>query len=118
MPDYSYAAEFAARLVRIVAQRGLPRNTFPNINVPALPADEIRGIAVTRQGRRRYEGRLDKRTDPRGSPYYWLSGDLLNEEAAADTDVRAVTEGKISLTPVQLDLTNHAFLDELRGWTF
>lgn len=118
VPDYSYAAEFAARLVRIVAQRGLPRNTFLNINVPALPADEIRGIAVTRQGRRRYEGRLDKRTDPRGSPYYWLSGDLLDEESAADTDVRAVAEGKVSITPVQLDLTNHAFLDELRGWTF
>jgi 5'-nucleotidase len=116
--DYAYAAEFAAKMVRIITERGLPPNTFLNINVPDLPPDRIRGVAVTRQGRRRYEGRLDKRSDPRGQPYYWLSGDLLDEEADPDTDVRALTEGKISITPVQLDLTNHAFLPELRTWSF
>jgi 5'-nucleotidase len=116
--DYAYAAEFAAKLVRIVAERGLPPNTFLNINVPDLPPDQIRGIAVTRQGRRRYEGRLEKRVDPRKQPYYWLSGDLLDEKAEPGTDVHAVAEGKISITPVQLDLTNHAFLPELRKWTF
>ena len=116
--DYSGAAEFAAKMVRIITERGLPPNTFLNVNVPDLPPDQMRGVAVTRQGRRRYEGRLDKRTDPRGQPYYWLSGDLLDEQGDPDTDVRALAEGKISITPVQLDLTNHAFLPELRGWTF
>lgn len=116
--DYSGAAEFAAKMVRIITERGLPPNTFLNVNVPDLPPDQMRGVAVTRQGRRRYEGRLDKRSDPRGQPYYWLSGDLLDEQGDPDTDVRALAEGKISITPVQLDLTNHAFLPELRGWTF
>ena len=116
--DYAFAAEFAARMVRAVVAHGLPPNTFLNVNVPDLPPEQIRGVAITRQGRRRYEGRLDKRADPRGMPYYWLSGDLLDEESAADTDVHAVAEGRISITPVQLDLTNHAFLDDLRGWEF
>jgi 5'-nucleotidase len=116
--DYSGAAEFAAKMVRIITERGLPPNTFLNVNVPDLPPDQMRGVAVTRQGRRRYEGRLDKRSDPRGQPYYWLSGDLLDEQGDPDTDVRALAEGKISITPVQLDLTNHAFLPELHGWTF
>ncbi|HDN80345.1 MAG TPA: 5'/3'-nucleotidase SurE, partial [Chloroflexi bacterium] len=70
--DYSVAARFAARLARYVLEKGLPPYTLLNVNVPALPADEIKGVRLTRLGRRVYKDVLIRRKDPRGKDYYWL----------------------------------------------
>ena len=115
-PDLAPAARFAFKLARQILRHGLPKDTFLNVNVPATNARRVLPVEVTRQGRRRYEGRLEKRVDLRGLPYYWLGGELCETGPSPGTDVEAVKRGHISLTPIQLDLTDHSFLEQLRGW--
>ncbi len=110
------AAQFAARLVQAVAEHGLPPDTFLNVNVPNRPAAELRGVAITRQSSRRYVSRLEKREDPRGRDYYWLTGSPDGGESAAGTDARAVAEGWISVTPLHLDMTSTELSPVIRSW--
>ena len=111
------AADFVAqRLVPKVAANGLPPFTLLNVNAPNLPADQIRGARLTVQSDRQYVDRIEKRLDPAGKPYYWLSGRLEEGEPPADADTRAVAENYISVTPIQLDMTSHAFLRDLHDW--
>ena len=112
------AARIAVRLAKWLVNHPLPPNTILNVNAPNLPASEIRGVMVTTQGRRQYVDRIEKRTDPLGRPYYWLGGSLAEEAegAEAGTDVRAVADGFISVTPIHLDMTAYALLPALKGW--
>ncbi|MDK2882034.1 MAG: 5/3-nucleotidase [Bacillota bacterium] len=121
----SYAANanygFAARVARAVAERliGKPvlSQALLNINVPNLPDKEIRGISITRLGTRRYRNVFEARKDPRGQIYYWLAGELVNEERSdRDTDIAAVAEGKVSITPLHIDLTDYGRLPQLERW--
>jgi len=114
--SFDPAAEFACHLSRIIAERGLPPDTFLNVNIPNAEPEAIAGVAVTHQGRRRYQTRIEKRIDPRGRPYYWLGGDLHDQDTDPSTDVGAVALDMISVTPIHLDLTNHGFLRELAHW--
>lgn len=114
--DYSVAANFAVDIARILEQRKLPESSLFNVNVPGLPASEIKGIEITRQGKRRYSGQLEKRTDPMGRDYYWLGGDLPTDTLEEGTDVQAVAEGYVSVTPVHLDLTDYVSADAVRNW--
>jgi 5'-nucleotidase len=105
--DYSHAAAYAVHLAQWVMEHPLPDHMLLNVNVPHVKPV---GVRATRQGVRRYPGKLDKRVDPMGRVYYWLGGDDpvdLHEEGA---DVKAIADGCISVTPVQLDLTDHALL--------
>lgn len=108
--EFEVAARFAARLAAAVLARGLPRDTLLNVNVPALPAGELRGYTVTRQGRRRYGDAIVEKVDPRGRKYYWIGGDDLGFVPEEGTDCTATASGFISITPLHLDLTNHASL--------
>lgn len=110
------AADFAAQLVGQVALRGLPPDTFLNVNVPNRPASEILGVEVTRQSSRRYVNRLEKRSDPRGRDYYWLAGSSDDASSDEGTDVHAVAQGRISVTPLRLDMTFEAMSGEIRSW--
>jgi len=96
----------------------LPPYTILNINAPNLPQSGLQGVAVTTQGRRQYVDRIEKRSDPTGRPYYWLGGSLAEEAegAEAGSDVRAVADGKISVTPIHLDLTAYALMPSLKEW--
>ncbi len=114
--DYAAAAGLAVDIARILDQRKLPENSLLNVNVPDLPASEIKGVQVTRQGKRRYSGQLEKRTDPMGRDYYWLGGDLPEDTLEEGTDVHAVSEGYVSVTPVHLDLTDYASAEAVRSW--
>jgi 5'-nucleotidase len=114
--SFDYAAKFSAHLARIILDRGLPPDTLLNVNVPDLPASRIRGIEITRQGRRWYPGRIEKRTDPGGRAYFWLGGDDAMDELEDGTDVKALADDKVSVTPVHLDLTGYPVLDEIRAW--
>ncbi|OFX16293.1 MAG: 5'/3'-nucleotidase SurE [Armatimonadetes bacterium RBG_16_58_9] len=114
--DYDVAAAFAARIARTLAEHELPESTLLNINVPGLPASEIRGVIVTRQGRRRYLGNVEKRSDPTGRDYYWLGGDLPEDQLVEGTDVKAIADDMISVTPVHLDLTDYQGLEAVRSW--
>ncbi|MGI4791733.1 MAG: 5'/3'-nucleotidase SurE [Janthinobacterium lividum] len=112
------AANFAAQVARRLLAQPLPPNTILNINAPNLPQSELAGVAVTTQGRRQYVDRIEKRLDPVGRPYYWLGGSLAEEAAGAEagSDVRAVADGKISITPIHLDLTAYSLLPSLKEW--
>ena len=115
--DFAPAAAFVALVARNVLERGsMPGDALLNINVPALPADRIAGVEVTRLGKRNYNDQLVERLDPYGNPYYWVGGPAVSEEAEAGTDVAAVRAGKISVTPIALDLTSHELVAELASW--
>ena len=114
--DYGPAASFAALLAGNILERGLPPDTLLNINVPPLPRDRIAGVEVTRLGKRTYRDQLIERLDPYGNPYYWVGGPAVSEESEPGTDVAAMRAGKISVTPIMLDMTNHRLIDELMTW--
>lgn len=114
--DFAYAAEFAARLGHQVLERGLPPNTLLNVNVPNLPRDQIAGVEITRLGRRVYRDILIPRRDPRGRIYYWIGGETPTGVAEEGTDIGALARNRVSITPIDLDLTQYRLIEELRGW--
>lgn len=113
---FEAAAEFAASLAEKVAAEGLPPDTFLNVNVPDLPAEEVRRPLITRQGKRKFEGAIIDKIDPRGRKYYWIGTSEMAFLDLEGTDYHAVTRGHISVTPLHLDLTNYASLETLRAW--
>ncbi len=113
---FDTAAQFLSGLVKQVERNGLPPHTLLNVNTPDLPPGEVRGVEVTRMGRRFYHDELDERVDPFGLKYYWTAGEPHELEPDDGTDVGAIANGKISVTPLHLDMTNHRMLDELKGW--
>jgi 5'-nucleotidase len=114
--DFVPASAFTAQLARNVFERGLLSDALLNVNVPALPRDKILGVEVTRLGKRNYNDQLVERLDPYGNPYYWVGGPAISEEAAEGTDVAAVRAGRISVTPIRLDLTGHDLIEQLATW--
>jgi 5'-nucleotidase len=111
--EYSNASFAALYLANKVMQKGLPPDTFLNVNVPSGP---VRGMRLTRQGRRRYGDIVVEKIDPRGRKYYWLGGGVCDFEAADGTDCHALNEGFISVTPLHLDLTNFQSFESLSSW--
>ncbi|MBC5809730.1 MAG: 5'/3'-nucleotidase SurE [Candidatus Eremiobacteraeota bacterium] len=110
--DYHWktAAAYAVDAARDVLAHGLPPLTLLNINVPNVAAENVRGIRWVRQGRKAYSDRLDRRTDPRGGSYYWLWGSFDSSTIADDTDLAAVRDEFVSITPVSIDRTNETYL--------
>ncbi|MBM7855282.1 5'-nucleotidase [Desulfohalotomaculum tongense] len=114
-PDYTYAVEFIKEYVPEVIKRKLPRGVLLNVNIPN--GIRPKGIRVSRLGYRRYIDVFDKRTDPRGKTYFWMAGEPENlDEDDPETDVYAVKEGYISVTPIQIDVTSYQYLEELKKW--
>ena len=113
--SFDYAACFAATIAASVLERPLPPFTLLNVNVPWLGKRAPLGLAVTRQGKRRYDGGVIERSDPHGRPYYWLGGETPEEELTPGTDTRAIIDGYCSVTPVHLDLTAYELLADLRS---
>jgi 5'-nucleotidase len=122
--DFAAAAQFAQTLVAQIERQPLKEPVLLNVNVPAVSASAIAGVAVTRQGIRRYVDVFEKRVDPRGKTYYWLAGELLEDvEESADfaeeamTDVQAIRENLITVTPLQYNLTSGRGLADLHNWS-
>jgi 5'-nucleotidase len=108
----TYGAGLVARLVEL----GWPNEVILNINFPAAPAADVREVEVTRQGSRDVLTRYaERRTDLRGRDYYWLGYRAAAQAPAAGTDLRAVDEGRISVTPLHIDLTHMATVRHLSG---
>ncbi len=114
--NYEAAAEFACRLALQIHEKGLPGDTFLNVNVPDLPCDSLLPSRVTSQGKRRYEGNIVGKLDPRGRKYYWIGSAQLSFLDLEGTDYHAVSRGHVSITPLHLDLTNYASFQVLRDW--
>ena len=108
------ASAHAATVVRRLTAIPWPRNTLINVNFPDVPPDKVAGIVATRQGRRKIGEGVTERVDPRGRPYFWI-GPLRDEDPdLPGTDLHAVTHGKVSLSPIYLDLTHGPALGELK----
>lgn len=113
--DFAPAATFANRLARSVLDQGMASDTLLNVNVPALAVGDIRGYAVTRQGKRHYGDAIVENVDPRGRTYYWIGGGDLGYQQAEGSDCTAVESGYISITPLHLDLTNYDSIPRVGG---
>ena len=115
-PDYRPAARFIRFLAETVLDRGLPPRILLNVNVPPVPADEIRGVKVAHQGIARFQEVMEERTDLRGRSYYWLGGEMGSPEDDPGSDHSALTDNYIAVTPLHYDMTNYSFLPELEKW--
>ena len=110
------AAAFAKRLALFIDENGLPQNTFLNVNVPDLDEEAINGYRITKQGKRIYHVYVAEETDSEGQKLYRIEGEEPGWHNTEQSDFEAVEENCISITPLHLDLTNHASLDELKNW--
>lgn len=114
--NYGPAARIANRVVEMVINRHLESKTILNVNVPYGDDETMKGFQITRQGLRVYHDRLDRRVDPRGKEYYWIGGDSPTGVAEEGTDYGSLSQGFVSITPLQLDLTATKMLETLRDW--
>lgn len=112
--DFRFAASFTKRMINLLFRQGIDKNALVNVNIPDLPENEIKGIRVTKLGIRNYDNLFEERKDPRGNTYYWMGGGILEEEQHEESDVTAVNQGYISVTPINLDLTDYQLIQKYR----
>ncbi len=112
--QWATAERHAPEVIRRLVAQPWPKNTLINVNFPDLPAGEVTGITVARQGRHKIGDQLMERMDPRGRPYYWIGPIRETDEGVDGTDISEITKGRITLTPILLDLTNAPALAALR----
>ena len=115
-PDFEGAARFTTKLTQVLFSNDLPPKALLNVNVPGVSWDEIKGVVVTKLGNRKYVDAIERREDPRGRPYFWLSGHIDDRGSAPDCDNTALKNKYISITPVQFNLTNSAIIDLVARW--
>jgi 5'-nucleotidase len=116
-PNYSFAAEFAGKLVKLIAaNKGLPQGTLLNVNIPTVDRKKIKGIRIIKQSKRAIEERFDKRQDPRKRTYYWLTGEVIKSDGREDADIEVLRKNYITITPIRCDMTDYDFLGELKQW--
>jgi 5'-nucleotidase len=120
--DYNWNANFKATksFVKTIAENvlkeGLPKGVVLNVNLPNLPKKNIKGIKVCRQAKANWEEEFDKRKNPQGREYYWLTGKFVNLDKGEDTDEWALKNGYVSVVPIQFDLTAHHCIQNLNTW--
>ncbi len=113
---YASAARFTCDLVKRLRSHPLPADTILNVNVPDLPWEEIEGVEATRLGHRHQSEPVMKDFDPRGRPIYWIGPPGAEQDAGPGTDFNAIRRHCVSVTPIQIDLTRHAAMDNLSQW--
>ena len=114
--SFDFAAEVTCKIISQLKKEPFSKGTILNVNVPAIPSNDIRGLRATAMGNRRYCNAFKKRTDPRGKSYYWLAGDVIEDNDNIDVDVGAVKNGYVSVTPIQLDLTQYNVMEPLKSF--
>jgi len=122
--DYNWEANFKPledyikTITTNVIKNGLPEGVVLNVNFPKLEKKDIKGVKVCRQAKANWMEEFDKRTNPQGKDYYWLTGKFINLDKGDDTDEWALNHGFVSVVPVQFDLTAHHFIQNLNSWDF
>ncbi len=114
-PNFETAAHIATKIAEYVLEHSLPFDTLLNVNVPNVRTDEVKGIRFTRQGKRIYEGSIQETYSPWGEKYFWIGGGTPRWEHGEDTDITAVQEGYISITPLHPDFTNYKAIEFLKS---
>ena len=113
---FATAARVAAEMVMRIQRSPLDRATILNVNVPDVPYEQLQGYQATRLGFRHRAERIVPTQDPRGRPVYWIGPAGVGEDAGPGTDFHAVANGYVSVTPLQIDLTRHGAVDDIRDW--
>jgi len=120
--DYNWTADFnplrkyIKQITTEALSNGIPENVVLNVNFPKLKEKEIKGIKICRQAKANWVEKFDKRTNPMGREYFWLTGSFVNQDKGEDTDEWALKEGYISIVPTQFDLTAHQSIKQLNTW--
>lgn len=113
---FEAAADYAKFLAEQVSEHGLAPGTLLNVNIPSETEMGERRAVVCRMGKRIYSDVVEEKLDPRGRPYYWIGGPNVGSHVEPGTDCEAADQLRISVTPVQLDMTNYMFMSKLQGW--
>ncbi len=113
--DFTFAAHIAARMVRLIERHKSLRGCALNVNIPCLPKEKIKGVVVVRQGQGNLLETYEKRTDPRDNVYYWISAETMTAERDPQTDIGALSQGYVTITPIQYDLTRYALIDTIQN---
>lgn len=113
---YETAARVALDMVRRFAENTHPHPWLLNVNVPDLPYEELRGFAVTRLGKRHKAEPVVRASNPHGEPVYWVGPAGKAQDAGEGTDFHALSNNQVSVTPLQIDLTQYSQLEAVRGW--
>jgi 5'-nucleotidase len=112
--DFSGAQKYARILVEaILSKKSIDKHLCLNVNLPAVPANQLKGMKFCRQAYAKYEEDFDERQDPHGKKYYWLTGEFVNFDKGRDTDVWALNHNYVSVVPVQFDLTDYRLKEKL-----
>jgi 5'-nucleotidase len=114
--DFSHAEQPIRTIIREVMSNGLPKGTCLNVNIPKHSTEPIRGIKVCRQADANWTEEFDRREDPRGRSYYWLTGRFEVFDKGEDTDEWALAHNYVSVVPIETDFTAHHFMGELNRW--
>lgn len=114
--DFEPAKKYIKKITAQILKNGISKGVVLNVNIPKLSEKQIKGIKVCRQANAHWEEKFDKRTNPLGRDYYWLTGEFVNEDKGEDTDEWALENGYISVVPVQFDLTAHHAIKEINSW--
>lgn len=116
--DMSGPEKYSGMIARLVLEKGLPDHGLLNVNFPNMPPDQFKGIRFCRQAKAKWQEEFNERKDPRGRPYYWLTGKFVNSDQGEDTDEWALKNGYVSVVPVSYDFTSYKALDYLnRHWS-
>ena len=113
---FQTAARFAQRLARYILDKGIPKGTFLNVNVPGGEINKEKPYKITKQGRRISGGSIIEKVDPRGEKYYWFGNNHRGFENITNSDSQAIAENSISITPLHLELTDYSFMKDLAEW--
>ena len=111
--DFTHAVPFIKKIINEVLAKGLPKHIALNVNIPAVQQSPIKGIKLCRQANTRWQEDFDIRVDPYGRNYYWMVGNLINNDSGEDNDEWAIANNYVSIVPCHYDLTSYAALKSI-----
>ena len=115
--DMNSSQKVAETVVKKVLKNGLPVGTLLNVNVPNIPINNIKGYRITKQGNSVFKDSFEKREDPRGKTYYWMTGRIV-VDSDPKSDSYAIQDDYVSITPIHYQLTAESYLETLNNWGF
>ena len=116
--DFSQSKDFIRKITLNALNNGIPKGVVLNVNIPAVKKSDIKGVKICRQAMAYWVEEFDKRKNPLGQEYYWLTGKFVNKDQGEDTDEWALKNNYISIVPVEFDLTAHHAIQGLNEWDF
>jgi 5'-nucleotidase len=114
--NFSHCHDYIIKICDQVLVHGLPKGLTLNVNFPAFSSMPLQGVKVVKQANAIFRERFEERKDPYGKPYYWMDGDLFNEDLNNNTDLDALAENYVSIVPIKYDLTDYDKLKEMQSW--